>query len=186
MHGVAAQRTFIGRVLFHCKNFRTAIDCGAHIGTWSVYLARRFKVVWAIEAAQENFYLLEENTEHLDNIRRRYGAVGREVGTCRMILPENQNSGCWYAKDSGDVPVTILDVIGAKSVDLIKLDIEGSEGFALLGATGILARDHPVVVFEDNGLGRKHYGESWIDPKDVLTEFGYRKAQRYAKDEIWI
>lgn len=46
-----------------------------------------------------------------------------------------------------------------RKCSFIKLDLEGAEYFALVGAKGILEKDRPVVVFEDG----RSYVTQWYD-----------------------
>lgn len=59
-------------------------------------------------------------------------------------------------------------------VDLIKIDVEGAELLVLRGASGILERWRPFVVFE-HGLGGadEAYGCTPEDLFSLLTSFGY-------------
>ena len=68
------------RALGHCHRWRTAVDGGAHIGTWSAYLARRFSTVLAFEPAPDAFECLIQNTAGLDNVVALRMALGLVPG----------------------------------------------------------------------------------------------------------
>ena len=61
------------------------------------------------------------------------------------------------------------DVVGDMPVRMVKVDVEGGELLVLRGASGLLARQKPVVVFEF-GLGAaNHYGHG---PREIFELFG--------------
>lgn len=186
VHGALAQREFLNRVFLHCSRFRTAIDVGAHIGTCTDILARKFQNVCAFEPTDENFKCLQSNIG--DRARLENVALGDFSTYGVMTLPREANSGMWYVREDEDagVPVMPLDSYCLKQVDLIKIDTEGFEGRVLLGAQETIRASWPAVVFEDNGLGLKYYGTEWVDPKPLLASFGYKQAARIRKDEVWV
>ena len=185
LHGAAVQARLAKQVLSHVKGRGLALDIGAHIGTWTVPLAARFKQVIAFEPVAANRACLEANVEGLDNVVVMPTAIGGYNGTGTMVLP-GDNSGTYCLHHGTDVLVATLDVVIFSPVDFIKLDVEGQEGAVLIGAEKILRDSHPAVFFEDNGLGEKHYGPSWIDPKPILQRHGYAMKVRLAKNELWL
>lgn len=188
VHGELAQHRFMKAVLEHVPNRRIAIDCGAHIGLWTRALAQKFKYVVAFEPVDENFECLEQNAK-LRNTQLERVALAGEPGACQMILPRGGNSGCWYAQPGivgAKITMRTLDSYNFKDVDLIKIDVEGYEGDVLMGACATLTQSRPIVVFEVNGLGQKHYGPNWCDPTLALGSWGYKFIAKWGKNEIWV
>jgi len=185
VHGAGAQQFKIAAALKHCKQRRRAVDIGAHIGVWTVALAKRFAHVHAFEPVGENFKCLQENTAGLENVELHQQALGARSYQGAAVR-HGGNSGCWYVASGEGTSVLALDMLGFDNVDLIKIDVEGLEGEVLEGASITIAVCRPAVFFEDNGLGPKHYGSSWIDPKPVLRGHGYTRRARYGKDELWL
>jgi len=62
---------------------------------------------------------------------------------------------------------------GISRVDVMKIDIEGSEMRALAGAAGLIARDHPDIIVESNALTCGANGYSYRDLLRRLRDFGY-------------
>jgi FkbM family methyltransferase len=189
MHGEEAQRRLMIDVTRYVPRQRIAIDVGAHIGLATLPLAASFKHVFAFEPQAENFDALRMNTFGRDNITTYRMALGCGEYYESLDLPDDYNSGCYYLKLSDDYLGRVaqpLDRFGFCDVDLIKLDVEGFEGRVLQGAEDTLKRNKPVVFFEDNGLGLNYYGESWVDPKDVLRSLGYMCYKRVQKNELWL
>lgn len=185
LHGEAVQARLVKQVLARVKRHGLALDVGAHIGTWTVPLAARFEQVIAFEPVAANRACLEDNVAGLSNVTVLPVAIGSHNGTGTMALP-GDNSGTYCLLHGTEVLVATLDVVVFSPVDFIKIDVEGVEGAVLLGGEKILRDFHPAVFFEDNGLGERHYGPGWIDPKPVLQRNGYRPAVRLAKNELWL
>jgi FkbM family methyltransferase len=135
------------------------LDCGANVGVYTrVALDAGAKLVVAIEPAPENVESLKRNFQ-------------REIATGRVIVYEK---GVWdkddvlvlrrdphntaadsfvMLKDSEHgvkVPLTTIDKLVAElkleRVDFIKMDIEGAEQRALMGAQQTLAQYHPRLA----------------------------------------
>jgi FkbM family methyltransferase len=188
VHGFNAQQELINRVVRCCGRKRgIAVDAGAHIGIWSISLALHGFDVHAFEPVQDNFDCLRWNAKDLNVQAYPYGLADQEPLYARFDKKPLDNSGMWRLTEMpSGVPLVRLDSQGLCDVDLIKLDVEGFEGRVLLGARKTIERDQPVIVFEDNGLGRKYFGSDWIDPKKVLLGLGYIQQARVRKDEIWL
>lgn len=188
VHGIHGQTSFFTAVMRHVRQRRVAVDAGAHIGIWTRLMAASFREVYAFEPVLENFDCLRANTHDLKNVARFQVALGAHKDQVDMTLDEGCNSGTWHVKPIGNTPLVTLDrfCVGMLcNVDLMKIDVEGFEGFVISGAVETIKRDKPVVVFEDNGLGTRYYESDWLDPKEVLEKIGYRRVLRIRKDEVW-
>lgn len=180
-HGLEVQLATLRRVVPYAKRRRTAIDIGAHIGTWTCGLLEEFATVLAFEPQDENFRCLAMNAPSAELFKV---ALSDSYGGAAMAQ-HGSNSGCWRVAQGSSVAVYPLDQLRLTNVDFIKIDVEGYEGRVLRGAVETIERSHPTIFFEDNGLGEKLYGADWIDPKHVLIGLGYARAERIRKDELW-
>jgi FkbM family methyltransferase len=144
------------------------LDGGAHIGAHTGPLAgcvgKSGKVI-AVEALPH----LAENLRKkfpvakFPNVEIQSCAISSTRGTTSFnwvtnnegysgIRPRTYPSGCEI--QSITVPVTTIDDLLAneqKEISFIKLDLEGGEFCALLGAKNVILKDRPVIAFE-NGL----------------------------------
>jgi len=77
-----------------------------------------------------------------------------------------------------------LDSLELQSLDFFKLDVEGGEVEALMGARETLLRHRPIVLFEDKGFW-KRYGYTRRAPQEFLVSIGAHHLERAAMDEIW-
>jgi FkbM family methyltransferase len=141
----------------------SAWDVGAHVGFLTLLLARRCPRVLAIEPSPENARRLRANIELNDaSVEVVEAAIGREPGTAWLALARessmNETSAAERAHDDPDargrlVRRTTLDEL-AKTYgppDLVKLDIEGAELDALLGAARVLEH-RPALVIEAHSV----------------------------------
>ena len=94
------------------------------------------------------------------------------------------NTGARYVQADGPIPMMAIDSLDLKTLGFLKLDIEGSELPALLGARQTIARCRPVVLFEDKGFGSR-YGVKRGAIETFLTALGYRKLAQLSADQIW-
>jgi FkbM family methyltransferase len=122
-------------------------------------------------------------------LRRRYP----KVGIYEMALSDTTGTAGFYYQrnasgfsglrvhvcDSGDdntqeieVEVRRLDEIAPahRRVGFIKLDVEGAEIFTLRGASALLCRDRPLMLFECTESGMNAFGYTPCDIYTLLTE----------------
>lgn len=144
----------LGKALTFVKQFRTAVDGGAHVGTWSVALAKRFIRVVAFEPMQETFDCLTTNlTERkVSNVKPIRAALGCIRGTCTLIKDSTRagNSGACHLSIGRGTPALLqrLDDFKLSDVDFIKLDVEGYEEEALRGCVQTIYTSYPTIMVE--------------------------------------
>jgi FkbM family methyltransferase len=113
------------------------VDLGANIGAYSLFAARTADRVFAFEPERSNYALLDANI-NLNNvaaITRFKKAVGGRRGFVALhILGTNKGASSTAVPHSSTVQyvemVTLDDVFtlcGIKHIDVLKIDIEGSE-----------------------------------------------------------
>jgi len=147
------------------------IDIGAHVGTYAVRLAKKSKLVIAIEPHPSNFEVLKYNValNKISNILCINAGIGRENGY--MFLEPRKVYGLTALRNTGDIVVKVysLDALVRKlrieKVDWIKLDTEGMELDILHGAKHILEQYNPKLVIEIHEDGKEII--------DFLKQLGY-------------
>jgi FkbM family methyltransferase len=131
------------------------IFAGSHIGALLIPIVRAAgtRAVLAYEPSPRNCRLLKMNLalNEIDGVLVRNTALGEGPGMIRFT--ENQiNSGNSRVSASDgeiDVPVDTLDrsvPTGWESIDLIVMDIEGSEVKAMRGGESVLAKTRRLYV----------------------------------------
>lgn len=168
-----------------------ALDIGANIGVHSVEWAKLMKGwgnVLAIEAQERIFYALCGNLalQNCLNARAILGAVAAEVGEISFPEPDYSQPASFgsfelrprvggefigqpldYGKPTVTVRTLSLDSLKLSRVDLIKLDVEGMEAEALLGAAETISRCKPLLFVEIIKSDKKELAA-------YLKGFGYK------------
>lgn len=188
-----------------CKQFRHAIDIGAHCGLWSMIMKTKFANVTAFEPV----------AEHRECCMRNLGGNWKEfptkiAGLTAMVNPmvfadlwscalgETEgsiqmetaltSSGDTKVGGAGDIPLLRLDRIGKDydDIDFIKLDCEGYELFALRGGEQLIRRCMPVICVEQKPGKAQAFGLGETDAVEYLKGLGYRVAREMSGDYIMV
>ncbi len=145
------------------QNGETILDIGAHIGWYTVNLAKRFPLskVYSFEPIEFTFNVLKENVEinKLPNVAIfNYGLSSKEkegflyyfksgsaVASLENLLNHSnaQKVKCHFKVLDNEIQRLML-----KSVDFLKCDVEGSELFVLQGAETMLKQFKPIILLE--------------------------------------
>lgn len=181
--------------LAHVTDWSCAVDGGAHVGTWSKPMSAKFAKVLAFEPSKDTVEALKANMQAFGctNVEIHHAALGATAGAITMRLDGRaaslKNTGGRYAAKSvaGDVqvPRVTIDSLNLPTLGFLKLDVEGSEPYALEGALDTLARCRPIVLFENKKLWQQHFGLAADAPHQILTAAGYREIVHASCDVIW-
>jgi FkbM family methyltransferase len=166
---------------------RTIVDLGANVGFSSLYFARRFP--------SAEIHAFEPHPVHcglLDEIVRANGLTGRVrivpaaagVADRRVFLTdENRESHVLDAGGANAVPVVMLDIFSRLkalgSIDLMKIDIEGSE-YPILRDRRFASLDVRQLVMEWHRTPEKTEGRAWCIKR--LESLGYSVEERENAD----
>ena len=136
------------------------LDVGAHIGKYTLPLAREFGKVISIEAHPDNFKALKEGIRlnGLSNVLAINIAAWDLDGEIDLYV--NEKSGWHSAKSDGGtgsikVPARELDGLLAditvERLDWVKVDVEGAELEVLRGLKKSIINFKPKIIFENLG-----------------------------------
>ena len=178
---------------------RMAIDIGAHVGLWAMWMVKHFQLVHAFEPVPQHRELFKRNVK---GRYRLWGlALGDVPGTRDIEVPMEQTAGAHVAvpgwKAGGDkyaphperkylvrgVPVRCLDDWDWWHVDFVKIDVEGYERRILLGGERMLRRCQPLIIVEQKG-NEAPYGEPHEAAAEWLESIGYKRVVCISGD--WI
>lgn len=165
-----------------CAGRETVVQAGGHCGVWPDRLSRIFKNVYTFEPDQANFQCLVRNCK-AENVYPVRGVLGD--GYPVSLEHNSRNTGGHFVKGRGTIPSFRIDQLNLPALNLIILDVEGSELQALQGASRSIAGFSPVIMFEDNGNSLKKGGYPAQMIYDFLSGLGYSEKKRVKDDVIW-
>jgi FkbM family methyltransferase len=161
------------------------VDLGAHIGTFTLYAAALGHEVAAVDASARNVALLRQSVAA--NAFRRvhvvHAAVSDAPGELRFTEFGPYGVVSTPLLDWPTVAVKavtldgLLDDLGWDGVDVVKMDIEGSEIAALRGMRNALSRERTRLILESNGHTLNLFGHSPGTLLEELCAAGYRTWQ---------
>jgi FkbM family methyltransferase len=115
----------------------TIIDGGANIGLASVYFAHLYPgaTIVAVEPSQENYKVVEKNIVNFSNVKAKLGGIWNDNKHLAIVnTKDNDNAFMVEEVDAatpGSIPAysigSIMQEMNWPTIDLLKLDIEGSE-----------------------------------------------------------
>jgi FkbM family methyltransferase len=170
----------------------TFIDAGANMGLYSIFAARRVGPrgkVLALEPSGREFEILQKNVKlnSLTNVLTiRKALADRASDVDLSVAPLGKSGHNTLGAFGYDTPLDhrervqadrLDDVVyseGLARVDVIKMDIEGSEMAALRGAEETLRQFKPVLLIELSDRSLQHQGTSSGEVLGWLGQQGYR------------
>lgn len=152
------------------------IDAGAYIGDSALMFAKEFKPkkIYAFEPSGKNYRLLKQTIRlnKLNNCVPVKKGVGDKNTNTRIVHRESLS----YLDENGDekIEITTIDNYVHKNkldVGLIKMDIEGNELKAILGAENTIKKFKPVLL-----ICIYHSGVDFFEIKPLIEKWvkGYR------------
>jgi len=165
------------------------VDVGANTGFYCLRLSRNFEKIYAFEPMPGTAqYILDVlSRENIKNIEVREKAISNYVGgTSFHISPRGHK--CHSLMPVGLKEIRVLcstlsrELKNEKSIDLVKVDVEGSEFEVLEGADGII-RNIKAWVIEVHDLKeicgmfavvRGTFQDRKDDMEETLQKYGYK------------
>lgn len=166
------------------------VDLGAHIGYYTLIAAKLVGEkgkVFAFEPDPNNFSLLKRNVEYngYKNVILINKAVSDKNGNVKLYL-SNENTGDHRIYDSGNkrdyinVNKTSLNNFFKDKkikIDLIKMDVQGSEVKALKGMSNIIKNNNIKLFAEFWPLGLKLAGNNIKEYVNLLNKYKFKSYQ---------
>jgi FkbM family methyltransferase len=187
--------------LLHVKNFRNAIDIGAHVGISVLDWAEKFNNVYAFEPMIDHFNCLKINTQHLKNATLYNIAISNESKILKGAYRSTKNTGSFQLLDDlyqqpskkapreiFNIPSRRLDEFLLSDVDLIKIDVEGWELEVLKGSIETIKNNQPVLLIEFTGGQSKKSLHSYdvLEYHSLIAELNYIPVATLEDDTIYI
>jgi FkbM family methyltransferase len=164
------------------------LDLGAHLGSFAIPAAMFGRHVLAVDANEKHVTLLKEcqRLNNLKNLEIVHAAVGDREGTIEFIeeglygriAPTGSDTSHLMTSHVKSVPMrpasALLQERGWGSIQLLKIDIEGSEPLAFAGLESVLRRDDaPAIWYESNSVQLEHFGRKPQELHRRLADYGY-------------
>ncbi len=169
------------------KKGDVVVDVGANIGLTTIRASKLIGpkgTIYAIEAMPSTFEILKFNIllNKLTNVVCLNEALADYIGSTKIFhnLEINRGSASLYSdKKLGGVEVKVntLDAFvttqGIKTIDFIKIDIEGAEYSMLMGGSNFFENHKPIICVEFSKEVKSNYPSDLIF--DVLKHnYSYR------------
>ena len=185
---VGLAREYPARLLKTLRPGATVLDLGAHIGSFAVLAAsiRSDIAIHAYEPSSENLRLLRQNLV-LNGVENRVTTYRAAVSDCDGSVHLRVSGATDAFAVSGpiarvngsesveEVPArtlqSILGDIGTDRLDLLKMDVEGSE-YAVLESSPEAIAKCDLVVMEWHGDPRGRRGHAWLIDRLRRLKFG--------------
>lgn len=178
-------------VLQHVERKRVVVQAGGNLGIFPKYLAQQFDVVYTFEPEPELFEMMVYNASE-KNIVKFQAALGYKRELVKMSRQRRQNDGgnshegITHVSGPGIIPTICIDDLALPVCDLLYLDVEGYELFALRGARETIERCRPVIACEIN-KSLDHMGTICAeDVRACIRVLGYDHIGRIRSDEVFV
>lgn len=119
---------------FDGKKDLVILDAGANVGIFSVFCSASSRIVYAVEPTPSHFKILTEVVEPYKNIKTINNAVWKKDENIKFyIVDHNTTSNSAVSPTNHSIDVvgktlpTLIEENAITHLDLIKMDIEGSE-----------------------------------------------------------
>ncbi|GLQ94395.1 FkbM family methyltransferase [Dyella acidisoli] len=154
----------------------TVLDVGANIGNHSLYFSDYFKRVVSFEPHPRIFKVLSLNADLVTNMSCHNVGLSDQDGSAILSGPATNfgRSTISESRDSKSVDIKLVkldEFCEFENIKLLKIDVEGHEYKALLGARKIIQAHKPIILFEQH-IDDFINGESKV--LSLLKEFGYK------------
>ena len=166
-----------------------AIDGGTHAGSWTRVMAEHFNEVQSFELSPSNYACLVRNIEDwgLHNVSSHnvgLGDIDESVGLGRDTKHTGNTAGICI-EGTGNCAVTSLDKFELKNVKFLKLDVEGYEEKAMVGARKMIKSSRPLIMIEHKPRLSEKYGSRTGD-LNFLERMQYTEIGKWTSDRLFI
>jgi len=184
-----------------------ALDCGANLGVHTVEWAKhmhQWGQVLAFEAQERIFYALAGNItlNNCFNARAIWAAVGSEAGHIGVPVPDYFTPSSFGSLEIRPKPSTefigqsidysathltamiAIDDLDLRRLDFIKIDIEGMEMEALLGAAGSICSHRPLMLIEKIKSDEDEISEFLLDAGYQMIPLGINILAVHQSDPV--
>ncbi len=159
------------------------VDGGGYVGDTTQELLKHYpdlKKIYFFEPIAQHMKIAQR--ELSDEKRIEFFPIGLSKEPKTLYAHEEKSFSSIYGQGSEKVTVDALDNVVRERVDYIKLDIEGAEQDALLGAKETILKYHPVLA-----VSIYHKAEDWHKIPQIILGIrsDYRLYLRHYMEGIF-
>ena len=188
---------FIEPLLADVKDHSIAVDGGAYMGVWSSAFASRFGRVLSFELCPYAYRGLVKNlggfiaSGNVVPLNIALGQDAKEVFFVGSAITDSPIKRVYPAGKhetgypSTPVQMMALDDFDLPSLGLLKLDLQGYDYFALLGAEKTIKKFRPPVYIEIDRRCQETFGVPG-KAQEFLTSLGYKEARQCGDEALWL
>lgn len=134
------------------KSAKFIVDAGAHIGLVSIYFALKYPkaMILAIEPEDGNYELLAYNTKKFPRIKILKAGLWSHKTKLSILNPEEPSWGFQVGENNGKIDAIsvedAMEKLGTSFIDILKMNIEGSEKELFLSSGSWIDRVRIIIV----------------------------------------
>jgi len=151
--------------MVNLKKFDLILDVGANIGNHSLYFSNFSKQVFSYEPNPNTFELLKFNTKNLSNINIYNIGISNKnenkflnesnfnIGDSAIVSSDEKEDIEKNNKTLHEISCMKLDDLehlSDEKISMIKIDVEQHEYEVMDGASKLIDKNQPVLIFEHN------------------------------------
>ena len=182
---VITQEIFVEQVydrFYRLQNDDIVVDIGAHVGLFTLKVAKSVKLVLAVEPHPFNYRLLTMNIalNKLENVIPVKLALSSYCGKAKLYLRSagtHTLKGQIFGLESGEtleVEVEtldrLIDELRLNKVTFVKIDVEGAELDVLKGSERVLTGNDRLFL----AIAAYHYPEEALEVAEYLRTRGFK------------
>lgn len=168
----------------HVNDKQVCVQAGGNMGYYIKQYANLFDSVYTFEPEPINFFCLNQNIQE-ENVFKFQACVGYDRNLVDLKI-KVLNRGKNHVNGVGKIPTLRIDDLNLTVCNLIHLDIEGFEFFALKGAVDTITRCKPVVVLEFFNKCATRYNYTLEDVENLMSSLGYALLKTYEEERVYV
>lgn len=174
------------------KNDKVILDLGGNVGLFAIHVTPWAERIITVEPTPSHFNLNTQLTSKFTQIERVQAAISNQTGKMTFYtFPSNttmnsliNRGGEAFEVDCITIP-DLIDSLGLKHVDFIKLDIEGSETIALNDEIIKSFSDKvSKILIEFHEVGGVGYTQQRAIFEQIFIKYGY-DTQHFGPDGLY-
>ncbi|RXJ90171.1 methyltransferase [Arcobacter sp. CECT 8983] len=140
------------------------LDGGSYVGDTLLFIIKNFP-------DYKKIYCIEPNKLHINIAKRDFGTCDRiefincGLGKEKLVRDENTHIKHHGTHDYQALNIDTIDNLIQQKVDFIKLDIEGAEQDALIGAKNTIKKYQPILA-----ICIYHKAQDWYKVPEIVLE----------------